>query len=179
MVFRYGDKYVVTLSGIYMNENGTMGVAVGFTASPLKSRHTSSWVIHDYGLIIFFFDKEGNVLRIVFIPFKEIENNMEQTWGKIKELLGNYGVSMDDFYYVLDALMDFCDEMCDTLSDYSGELAALAIIVGLIFTPPVGVPVATLLGLLAFGFHCDSRTWDHWRDVLEAFQDLVDEDRER
>lgn len=81
---------------------------------------------------------------------------------------------MNDFYCVLDALMDFCDRMADILNDVSLVFAGAAL---LLFNP---CPPAS--GFIALGALClqlESRTWDRWRDMLEELQDLVDEDRER
>jgi hypothetical protein len=168
--------YIVFITEIIYNDDKTMGIAIGGLAKPIKSRFTyDSWYIYDIGLVIFLFDKEGNILEIIFIPFKDLEGNMKQMWGKIKEKLEQHGVSLQDFYYLLDKLADYCDRICDFCNDTSGVLAAASMVLGgyaFIGCLPCAVAGLGAAGL-AYAFHIGSQEWDHWRDILEAIIDIV------
>ena len=156
-----------------MNDDETMGVAVGFYRTLNKDRDTRIWINHGYGLVIFFFDKDGNITKIVFIPFKELESEdgMKQKFEEIKGLLAEHGVSMSDFEEVLENLIDFCDEMCDrsALGGGSGSVMAFLMLPSL---------VSGLPAVVAIGLFIDSARWDRWRDILVRLEDLAEEDQD-
>jgi RHS repeat-associated protein len=170
------EIYIVFITEIIYNDDKTMGIAIGGLAKPIKSRFTyDSWYIYDVGLVIFLFDGEGNILEIIFIFFKDLEGNMEQMWGKIKEKLEQYGVSLQDFYYLLEKLADYCDRICDFCNDNSGVLTAASM--GLGIYALLGCLPCAVAGLctagLAGAFYLGGQEWDHWRDILIALMRIV------
>lgn len=65
-----------------------MGIAVACIASPINSRFTyDSWAVYDFGLVLLFFDEDGNLLDFYFYSFDDLEDNMKEIWEEIKELL--------------------------------------------------------------------------------------------
>ena len=182
-IWWYGDIYIILLSPVFLNDDQTMGVAVACTARRVQtSLVPEAWHTLDFGIAIFFFDKDGNITEIVFIPFRELENDMEGTWEKIKTLLERHGISVSDFYYALNGCFDFLWELLNTLHEL-GVLpifggGGIVIILG--HTSLIGWIAGIVVGvLLAFVIWIAEDQWGHWTDLVKKLQDLADRDREK
>ncbi|MBU7009814.1 MAG: RHS domain-containing protein [Theionarchaea archaeon] len=160
------DRFIVFVTGIFWNNDGTMGIAVACIASPVNSRFTSdSWAIHDFGLVILFFDKDGNILDLYFVSFKDLEDNMKEIWEEIKELLEEYGVSEEEFKDVLFDLTTHLDSIIDALHKVGGGCIFIGFLLLRLPNPFSWMFGGTVLGF-SLGIWIDSGTWDRWKDIL-------------
>lgn len=160
------------ITDIVYNEDKTMGVAIGGKAKPINSRFTSdSWAVVDLGLLIFFFDTDGKLIDFTFIPFSDLEDGLGGVWDDVRELLEKYGISEREFHDVLDELMDMLDDMIDDITDMVTGMSVLS--GASIFIPIIGAPVGACLATGAIVLSIEAKRYDKWRDILEAFQDLV------
>ena len=161
------------LTPIKYSPDGRVGVAVGFFATPNLGPGTPIYENRGYGLIIFFFDEEGNLIYLYFIPFKHFgnEERMMRHGRFVKALCWHMNIPFSSFKKALHKLVAYCTRNSIILSGASAiDFAAGAIGAWASMTNPVGWAAILVVGALVI---IDSARWTYWAYKLHYFEGLL------
>ena len=154
---------------------GNVGVAIGWYGTANTSHYTPMYFNHGYGLVIFIFDENDNIIDVIFIPLRDLgnENKMRKWYITIKDSLDKYKIDLIDLYDALELLKLYCDYMSDLHAGFAGLGGAVwgttaAILVA---TWETGVPI-----FIAASLAVEAWKWDRWEDIIGKLQFLVSRD---
>jgi RHS repeat-associated protein len=162
--YRYKDGWVFLLTPIFPGGGGSVQVAVGYYATlNMSSQSQRIYDNHGFGLIIFIYDEDDNLVDTLFFPFSQLKNEerTRDTWKEIKKKLGNYGIPFDDFTDAIWNLSDYCGRQSNRSTAAGMAVSGGGGGVG-VFIWPVGAAALVVVG----GIGLDAWKWDHWQDAL-------------
>ncbi len=173
--FPYEGVLLAPMTPVFVVGNVGVCVAASLTqnSDPQSQRVYNN---NGYGLMIFIFDDEGNVVEFIFIPFTDLEDpaKMKEHYSTIKTLLDKYGISLRDFHNALEELELYCENIARLLNKlrYAGAGAILLIPI----LPPLVMMAGGGLSALATGGSFGSDIWGSWANIIGQMQNLITQD---
>ena len=173
--YPYGNGLIFLVTPIHFSKDGRIGVAVGYYATFDYGPGVPMYTNHGYGLVIFFFDEEGELIYLYFVPFEDFDNEKKMVkharW--VRTLLKHMEISLTSLKQGLRNLRDYCGAR-DNFYGYSAGGTTLVGVGAFLLecTNPIGLGALALVGSATT---LEALKWDSWFDKIVEFMDYLDQ----